>query len=66
MEIMGAEGESMSIKSIKVLNVMAFQRQWRKNNEDCNTFNAEPGDVISDTFELQFCGRFLTGSAGIT
>lgn len=29
----------MAIKSIKVLNVMAFQRQWRKNNEDCNTYN---------------------------
>lgn len=24
----------MSIKSIRVMNVMAFQNQWRKNNGD--------------------------------
>ena len=44
----------MSIKSVKVLNVMVFQRQWRKNNEDCNHFNVKSGDIISDAFELQF------------
>lgn len=25
----------MAIKSIDILNVMVFQRQWRKNNGDC-------------------------------
>ncbi len=25
----------MAIKSIDILNVMVFQRQWRKNNADC-------------------------------
>ncbi|HHV09086.1 MAG TPA: AAA family ATPase [Clostridiales bacterium] len=44
----------MAIKSIKVLNVMAFQRQWRKNNEDCNTYDIKEGDVLNDSFRLQF------------
>lgn len=57
----------MSIKSIKVLNVMAFQRQWRLNNGDCNSFRAKPGDRISDAFELQFCDsiNILIGENGV-
>lgn len=57
----------MSIKSIKVLNVMAFQRQWRLNNGDCNTFKAKPGDIISDAFGLQFCDgiNILIGENGV-
>lgn len=57
----------MAIKSIKVLNVMAFQRQWRKNNEDCNTFDAKPGDLLSDSFALKFCDgiNILIGENGV-
>ena len=61
------KGENMSIKSIKVLNVMAFQRQWRLNNGDCNSFRAKPGDRISDAFGLQFCDgiNILIGENGV-
>lgn len=57
----------MAIKSIKVLNVMAFQRQWRKNNEDCNIFDAKAGDTLSETFRLQFCDgiNILIGENGV-
>ncbi len=44
----------MAIKSIKILNVMAFQRQWRKNNGDCSAFDAKAGDKMDEAFELQF------------
>ncbi|MBQ6887639.1 MAG: AAA family ATPase [Lachnospiraceae bacterium] len=44
----------MAIKSVRILNVMAFQRQWRETNEDCNTFEVKAGDKISEAFELQF------------
>lgn len=57
----------MAIKLIKVLNVMAFERQWRKNNEDCNHFDAKSGDRMSDTFELRFCDgiNVLIGENGV-
>lgn len=57
----------MAIKSIKVLNVMAFGRQWRKNNEDGTHFNAKSGDIVSDTFALQFCDgiNVLIGENGV-
>lgn len=53
----------MAIKSIDVVNVMAFQTQGRKNNGDCNTFNLEDGD----TFQLQFCNgiNVLIGENGV-
>ncbi|MCD8221780.1 MAG: hypothetical protein LUD07_06250 [Clostridiales bacterium] len=44
----------MPIKSIKVLNVMAFQRQWRKNNGDPKEGKLKSGDKIHDAFELNF------------
>lgn len=57
----------MSIKSIKILNVMAFQRQWRKNNEDCKEFDAKKGDVLSEAFILKFCDgiNILIGENGV-
>ena len=45
----------MAIKSIKVLNVMAFQRQWRKNNGDLKEKALQVGDHLSDAFSLDFC-----------
>lgn len=45
----------MAIKSIDVVNVMAFQTQWRKNSEDCNTFEIKEGDSFCEAFQLQFC-----------
>lgn len=57
----------MSIKSIKVLNIMTFQRQLCKNNADCNTFDAKTGDTLSDSFHLVFCDgiNILLGENGI-
>ncbi len=57
----------MAIKSIKVLNVMAFQRQWRKNNEDCNIYDIESGDSFCQIFELNFCDgiNVLLGENGV-
>lgn len=57
----------MSIKSIKVLNVMAFQRQICKNNADCNTFDVKTGDTLSDSFHLDFCDgiNILLGENGV-
>ena len=56
----------MSIKSIEVLNVMAFQRQICKNNADCNTFDAKTSDTLSDSFHLDFCDgiNILLGETG--
>lgn len=44
----------MSIQSIKVLNVMAFQRQWRKNNGDPKEGTIRNGDYMHDAFTLRF------------
>ena len=44
----------MAIKSINILNVMVFRRQWRKNNGDCKEGKFKDGDTISDGFELEF------------
>ncbi len=44
----------MSIKSIQILNVMAFQGQCRKNNSDPKEGEIKAGDVISEAFELEF------------
>jgi predicted ATPase len=44
----------MSIQSIKITNVMAFQNQWRKNNGDPKDGQLTSGDRIHDAFELQF------------
>ncbi len=44
----------MSIKSIDILNVLVFQRQWRKNNGSCMDGKTQNGDSISDGFHLNF------------
>lgn len=44
----------MSIKSIKIMNVMAFQKRWRKNNNDPKEGQLHEGDHIHDAFELHF------------
>lgn len=56
----------MSIKSINILNVMAFQRQWNKNNEDSKEFDSKKGDIISQGFALKFCDgiNILIGENG--
>lgn len=44
----------MAIKSIDILNVLVFQRQWRKNNGSCMDGKTQSGDSISDGFHLNF------------
>ena len=57
----------MAIKSIDILNVMVFQRQWRKNNGDCKIGEVKTGDKISDAFHLGFCNgiNVLIGENGV-
>lgn len=50
----GNEASIMPIRSIKVTNVMAFQKQWRKNNSDPKEGPLQGGDRIHDAFELRF------------
>lgn len=44
----------MAIKSIDILNVLIFQRQWRIKNGDCKIKKVNEGDSISDGFHLEF------------
>lgn len=44
----------MSIKSIKVMNVMAFQNQWRVNNSDLKEEQLYKNEHIHDAFKLYF------------
>ena len=57
----------MSIKSIEVLNVMVFERQWRCNNGDWKDKQPNKGDVISDGFKLKFSDgiNVLIGENGV-
>ena len=57
----------MAIKSINILNVMVFQRQWRKNNGDCKEGEAKEGDQLSESFHLDFCDgiNVLIGENGV-
>ena len=57
----------MAIRSIDILNVLAFQRQWRKNNADPKTNPIQQGDKISDGFHLDFCDgiNVLIGGNGV-
>lgn len=57
----------MAIKSVKVLNVMAFQRLWRKNNGTCRVPDAKAGDSFCEAFQLQFCDgiNILIGENGV-
>lgn len=42
---------NMAIKSIEVMNVMVFRRQWRNHNDDCKT-GIKAGDVLQDALNL--------------
>lgn len=57
----------MSIRSIKILNIMAFQRQRCKGDEDCKEFDAKEDDVLSEAFALRFCDgiNILIGENGV-
>lgn len=54
----------MAIKSIDVLNVMVFQRQWHKNNGDCKDDGLRTGN---GPFHLDFCDgiNVLIGENGV-
>ena len=56
----------MAIKSIEVMNVMVFRRQWRNQNDDCKT-GIKAGDVLRDAFQLEFCDgiNVLIGENGV-
>lgn len=45
----------MAIKSITVVNVMAFQTQWRVNNSNIQGDRFKTGDTLSEAFRLDFC-----------
>lgn len=55
----------MAIKTIEILNVMVFQRQWRKNNAYPKTI--KEGDSFNDGFKLKFCDgiNVLIGENGV-
>lgn len=57
----------MAIKSIRVLNVMVFQRQWRNNNGDSKDGKVQSGDTLGDGFKLNFCDgiNVLIGENGV-
>lgn len=57
----------MAIRSIDILNVLAFQRQWRRNNADPKSAPLQQGDTISDGFHLDFCDgiNVLIGGNGV-
>lgn len=56
----------MAIKSIEVMNVMVFRRQWRNQNDDCK-IGIKAGDVLRDAFQLEFCDgiNVLIGENGV-
>lgn len=57
----------MSIKSIKILNIMAFQGLRHKNNENCKEFAAKKDDILNESFALKFCDgiNVLIGENGV-
>lgn len=56
----------MAIKSIEVMNIMVFRRQWRNQNDDCKA-GIKAGDVLQDAFQLKFCDgiNVLIGENGV-
>lgn len=44
----------MAIKSIVVMNVMAFQTQWKVNNSNIQKKQLKTNDILSDAFHLDF------------
>ena len=57
----------MAVKSIEIVNVMIFQRQWRINNTEHSDSMVKEGDTISDGFRLNFCDgiNVLIGENGV-
>ncbi len=57
----------MAIKSIDILNVLIFQRQWRINNEAPQERNVQKDDVLTDGFRLDFCDgiNVIIGENGV-
>lgn len=57
----------MAIKSIDINNVLVFQRQWRRNNDDTKSSPLKKGDKISDGFHLDFCDgiNVIIGENGV-
>lgn len=57
----------MAVKSIEIVNVMIFQRQWRINNTEYADSIVKKGDTISDGFHLNFCDgiNVLIGENGV-
>lgn len=44
----------MAIKSIDILNVLIFQRQWRIKNGDCSKSKLNEDAALTDKFHLEF------------
>ena len=61
------EEETMAIRSIDILNVLAFRRQWHQNNDDPKTASIQQGDHVSEGFHLDFCDgiNVLIGGNGV-
>lgn len=57
----------MAIKSIDILNVMVFGRQWKKNNGDCKRGKLKSEDTIRDGFRIEFSDgiNVLIGENGV-
>ncbi len=57
----------MAIRSIDILNVLVFQRQWRENNADPRSAPIQQGDKLRDGFHLDFCDEInvLIGGNGV-
>lgn len=57
----------MAIKTIEIINVMGFRRQWRKNGADGDKTSTEGNRVITDGFKLNFCDgiNVLIGANGV-
>ncbi len=49
----------MAVKSIEIVNVMIFQRQWRMNNTEHADSMVKEGDTISGGFQLDFCDGIM-------
>lgn len=57
----------MAIQSIKILNVMNFQRPYYVDNENCIEYNVKTEITQNETFLLQFCDgiNILIGENGV-
>ena len=57
----------MAIRSIDVMNVMVFQRQWRKENDDPKATPIQSGETLNDGFHIDFCDgiNVLIGENGV-